>query len=67
MPDMGAAIIRAREWRDVHKYHVKKLVSSSSVTPFPPCRSDMMRPELWKAGSWKWLECIERGETTDAS
>ena len=49
-----SAIVKAMKWRNDHTQHVERL--ESTVTHcFPPCREDLNHPELWKAGSWKWL------------
>jgi hypothetical protein len=50
--------IRAIRWYRQHMAHVERLMSSKSGADsgaFPPSGSDCLRPELWKAGHWRWL------------
>lgn len=47
-------ITRAKTWRANHKEHVSRLIKSATRA-FPPSEEDEPRPELWKGGSWKWL------------
>ena len=49
-----ASIARAMKWRNEHAAHVERLETSATHC-FVPCREDLNHPELWKAGSWKWL------------
>ena len=49
-----AAIIKAMKWRNDHTAHVERLEADATHC-FVPCRGDLHHPELWKAGSWRWL------------
>ena len=48
------AIGKAREWRDEHEEHVKKLESGCPHC-YEPSAEDFANPHLWKAASWVWL------------
>jgi hypothetical protein len=57
LPDIDD-VIRAIRWYRRHERHVESLMSSKSGADsgvFPPSGSDCLRPELWKAGHWRWL------------
>ena len=49
-----AAIAKAIKWRNEHMAHVERM-EEDATRCFVPCREDLHYPELWKAGSWKWL------------
>ena len=49
-----AAIAKAIKWRNEHMAHVERM-EADATRCFVPCREDLHYPELWKAGSWKWL------------
>lgn len=55
----ASAIEAAKKWRSKHFTHVLSLVVRGDAT-YPPSGSDVIRPELWKASHWKWLQEIER-------
>ncbi len=45
---------KAITWRNRHMRHVDDLVANAPAS-FPPSGSDVLSPELWKGGHWKWL------------
>ncbi len=47
-------ISRGFAWYAQHKDHVDSLVKIQKDS-FPMSGSDISRPELWKAGGWKWF------------
>ncbi len=47
-------LLRGKQWYEKHKIHVDKLVENVQHE-FPMSGSDISRPELWKAGAWKWF------------
>ena len=58
-------IAKAETWRDNHKEHVTLLIKSATRA-FPPSEGDESKPELWKGGSWKWLNEDTWCKTLDA-
>jgi hypothetical protein len=45
---------RANAWYDKHKPHVESLLHEEKQS-YPPSGSDCGKPELWKAGHWRWF------------
>jgi len=46
--------------------HVKRLESESEKAQdavFSPSQEDISRPELWKAGSWRWFRKYNAAST----
>jgi len=54
MNNHHTAIAKAIKWRNEHMAHVERM-EADATRCFVPCREDLHCPELWKAGSWKWL------------
>lgn len=44
-------------WFAGHREHVNRLIldAENEDVMFAPCKEDFRHPELWKAGSWRWL------------
>jgi hypothetical protein len=47
-------IARALRWYRRHKIYVDKLIKIGKAE-FPMSGSDIMHPELWKPGGWRWF------------
>jgi len=47
-------INRGTVWYSKHKAHVDRLIENQEHE-YPMSGSDISRPELWKAGGWKWF------------
>lgn len=46
----------ARQWYIEHKQHVDKLIKNDREgIEYRPSLEDLEKPNLWKAGSWKWF------------
>lgn len=41
-------------WLDLHKEHVKKIISNSNIA-VKPVGEDLNNPALWKAIHWNWF------------
>lgn len=46
----------AYHWHDNHTEHVNKLLDTEKPHAYSPSGSDLFRPELWKAGHWRWFK-----------
>jgi hypothetical protein len=44
---------RASIWYAQHRLHVETLMFEEKGS-YPPSGSDCGKPELWKAGHWRW-------------
>jgi hypothetical protein len=55
MSENEIARAKAAVWRAEHEQHVSGLIASDGPA-YPPCGSDLMRPELWRPPHWRWLK-----------
>lgn len=46
--------VRADNWYEAHREHIDALIPTEKDS-YPPSGSDCGRPELWKAGHWRWF------------
>lgn len=56
--DQTKWIMKASVWFHEHTEHVKKLMGEETLA-YSPSGSDCGRPELWKAGHWRWYFQVE--------
>lgn len=56
--EKARALDKAVKWRRKHQEHVTKIerLHREACYPiYPPCGSDIFRPELWTPAHWRWL------------
>ena len=57
---LAGAIPKAQAWRVEHTAHVARLVAGKEGegVAYPPSGADALRPELWRAPHWRWLDMV---------